>query len=97
MLVYLCLVFFRAEDGIRDHCVTGVQTCALPILIALDALRVVGRAQLAKRARHRAQTRIAVLGVQATSSEIAWRRAKRQARHFSRNARMNWSCKGFIR
>src|SRR5438132_4452667 len=23
--------FFRAEDGIRDHCVTGVQTCALPI------------------------------------------------------------------
>ena len=33
----LCLVFFffffffQAEDGIRDHCVTGVQTCALPI------------------------------------------------------------------
>src|SRR5215204_7324105 len=23
--------FFQAEDGIRDHCVTGVQTCALPI------------------------------------------------------------------
>src|SRR5438132_173234 len=28
-------VFFQAEDGIRAHCVTGVQTCALPIL-ALD-------------------------------------------------------------
>src|SRR5258707_2112787 len=27
-----CLFFFQAEDGIRDHCVTGVQTCALPIL-----------------------------------------------------------------
>src|SRR5438034_595872 len=26
--------FFQAEDGIRDHCVTGVQTCALPILWA---------------------------------------------------------------
>src|SRR5438034_3014639 len=26
----LCF-FFQAEDGIRDHCVTGVQTCALPI------------------------------------------------------------------
>src|SRR5947207_919963 len=25
------LFFFQAEDGIRDHCVTGVQTCALPI------------------------------------------------------------------
>src|SRR5260221_219929 len=23
--------FFQAEDGIRNHCVTGVQTCALPI------------------------------------------------------------------
>src|SRR5260221_9785174 len=28
------LFFFQAEDGIRDHCVTGVQTCALPILTA---------------------------------------------------------------
>src|SRR5438034_1459004 len=25
--------FFQAEDGIRDHCVTGVQTCALPICL----------------------------------------------------------------
>src|SRR5205807_2067429 len=25
--------FFQAEDGIRDYKVTGVQTCALPILI----------------------------------------------------------------
>src|SRR6201993_3688066 len=27
--------FFQAEDGIRDLTVTGVQTCALPILIDL--------------------------------------------------------------
>src|SRR5207245_7024981 len=27
--------FFRAEDGIRDATVTGVQTCALPILSSL--------------------------------------------------------------
>src|SRR5207247_5449649 len=25
--------FFQAEDGIRDPLVTGVQTCALPILV----------------------------------------------------------------
>src|SRR5688572_31388070 len=25
--------FFQAEDGIRDLTVTGVQTCALPILV----------------------------------------------------------------
>src|SRR2546422_3065227 len=27
------LVFFQAEDGIRDVAVTGVQTCALPISV----------------------------------------------------------------
>src|SRR5207244_6704151 len=27
-----CFFFFQAEDGIRDDLVTGVQTCALPIL-----------------------------------------------------------------
>src|SRR5438034_5550364 len=30
MILHNCF-FFQAEDGIRDHCVTGVQTCALPI------------------------------------------------------------------
>src|SRR5438132_1461003 len=26
----------QSEDGIRGHCVTGVQTCALPILLVLN-------------------------------------------------------------
>src|SRR5215211_936752 len=30
-MLVLRFFFFQAEDGIRDHCVTGVQTCALPI------------------------------------------------------------------
>src|SRR5260221_6291754 len=29
--IVFIVFFFQAEDGIRDHCVTGVQTCALPI------------------------------------------------------------------
>src|SRR5437868_10180271 len=29
---FLFIFFFQAEDGIRDRNVTGVQTCALPIL-----------------------------------------------------------------
>src|SRR4029453_19525330 len=33
--------FFQAEDCIRDHCVTGVQTCALPIY-QRTAVRAVG-------------------------------------------------------
>src|SRR4030066_621071 len=31
-MLKLILFFFQAEDGIRDSSVTGVQTCALPIL-----------------------------------------------------------------
>ena len=41
--LYMCLFifFFQAEDGIRDHCVTGVQTCALPIsLLTVQCLCV---------------------------------------------------------
>src|SRR2546422_6367372 len=37
----MSIFFFQAEDGIRDVAVTGVQTCALPILpneIQSDAL-----------------------------------------------------------
>src|SRR2546430_4708040 len=30
--LYVFFFFFQAEDGIRDLTVTGVQTCALPIL-----------------------------------------------------------------
>src|SRR3712207_6865744 len=30
--MYYLFFFFQAEDGIRDIGVTGVQTCALPIL-----------------------------------------------------------------
>src|SRR5947207_12996181 len=35
--LFLLFFFFQAEDGIRDYCVTGVQTCALPISRALAA------------------------------------------------------------
>ena len=32
--------FFQAEDGIRDDLVTGVQTCALPILFLLQTIPI---------------------------------------------------------
>src|SRR6266567_6038272 len=34
MCWFIFFFFFQAEDGIRDLTVTGVQTCALPILTA---------------------------------------------------------------
>src|SRR5258707_932574 len=45
--------FFQAEDGIRDIGVTGVQTCALPILLSLGQL-LSGR-RLDSRERSRLQ------------------------------------------
>src|SRR5206468_7945584 len=45
--VYCTLVvivfFFQAEDGIRDLIVTGVQTCALPILSTTPKARRAGK------------------------------------------------------
>src|SRR5215211_5634543 len=43
--IFQCF-FFQAEDGIRDHCVTGVQTCALPIS------SVAARARVAELVEH---------------------------------------------
>src|SRR5438034_2322191 len=37
--VWFLFFFFQAEDGIRDHCVTGVQTCALPIWLPAGTCR----------------------------------------------------------
>src|SRR5690625_6049157 len=36
--MYIVHIFFKAEDGIRDGHVTGVQTCALPISMKLYQL-----------------------------------------------------------
>src|SRR5207249_8028288 len=35
----ISVFFFQAEDGIRDRNVTGVQTCALPILNIVERRR----------------------------------------------------------
>src|SRR5256886_16886329 len=43
----VCIFFFQAEDGIRDLTVTGVQTCALPILGG-DDHRAAGRSRPAR-------------------------------------------------
>src|SRR5260370_17590693 len=41
--------FFQAEDGIRDSSATGVQTCALPILIASLAAEIAAAKEAIKR------------------------------------------------
>src|SRR5690606_10886206 len=49
--------FFQAEDGIRDFHVTGVQTCALPIALGIEAragiaIVVPGTAQVGRGFEH---------------------------------------------
>src|SRR5438034_3148222 len=57
-MLFFFFFFFQAEDGIRDHCVTGVQTCALPISRRQDPhsrrRRPRQRLRRAPRARRRA-------------------------------------------
>src|SRR5690606_40371285 len=42
-IIYFVFFFFQAEDGIRDFHVTGVQTCALPILRSAGTRRSLTR------------------------------------------------------
>src|SRR3989449_4182123 len=60
-MIFGCF-FFQAEDGIRDVAVTGVQTCALPILI--------GELELA--ARCLTGKLIAVTGTNGKSTTVTW-------------------------
>src|SRR5262252_10311437 len=55
--VFLRLFFFlQAEDGIRAHCVTGVQTCALPISLGqAEALNRLGELSLCTSATGQAR------------------------------------------
>src|SRR5205823_11795259 len=72
-----CMIFFfQAEDGIRDKLVTGVQTCALPILriAVVEELRSRRRphaatAQLFARARLARRSAIGVAGGEERSEE----------------------------
>ena len=56
--------FFQAEDGIRDHCVTGVLTCAHPIWRGRRPalLRATRRARRHRRGRADSRRRSALRG-----------------------------------
>src|SRR2546426_10541948 len=59
--------FFQAEDGIRDYKVTGVQTCALPILALL---RAPGARLVALEEKVRAVVVVGIRAVLALKHEI---------------------------
>src|SRR5438067_6212582 len=73
--------FFQAEDGIRDRNVTGVQTCALPILMTSVLMTADGRTVEAEAAhgtvtRHyRQHQRGEPTSTNPIASIFAWTRA----------------------
>src|SRR2546428_13900184 len=73
-LGFIFFFFFQAEDGIRDLIVTGVQTCALPILRESRATAFPARAQ--KRRPGAAARRVRP----ARSGRARRRRARRETR-----------------
>src|SRR6266540_1549979 len=49
MIFFCFFFFFQADDGIRDRDVTGVQTCALPILPLAWGFVILARVPLRAR------------------------------------------------
>src|SRR5207244_7427385 len=68
--------FFQAEDGIRDDLVTGVQTCALPILS--EVARAASREARAARATSLTAARNASIVESDSSPMLAIRSEERR-------------------
>src|SRR5690349_24000284 len=64
--------FFQAEDGIRDLYVTGVQTCALPILFARPSRQTPAGppAQRRQISREQVVERVGVAGLRSEERRV---------------------------
>src|SRR5690606_40564835 len=80
--------FFQAEDGIRDFHVTGVQTCALPILDA-GVAGVRERDDLLRRKIVELRDRVAGAGVE-LDDPIGPFRERSEARRAGKESRSGW-------
>src|SRR5258706_5397782 len=91
--VVLCF-FFQAEDGIRDWSVTGVQTCALPILGRLSRH---GWREFVAEERdkiHAIRDEIQTLAQEMRQSIIEYRRivnTRSEERRVGKECRSRWS------
>src|SRR5256886_3530518 len=73
-----CFFFFQAEDGIRDLTVTGVQTCALPILrggvLYMSVMRSPGTPKAVRRSLDSSTTTRIASTRSTTHRSIRWAR-----------------------
>src|SRR5256885_7463385 len=74
------IFFFQAEDGIRDYKVTGVQTCALPILFERF-----GRPNVLSLSRSRPSR------ASQTDANLTQREARSEERRVGKECRSRWS------
>src|SRR3989475_9625288 len=82
---FLFFFFFQAEDGIRDLTVTGVQTCALPILLVVGEAIETGRGLFRHRRRaHRA-------GAGGPARQIGMGAERSEERRVGKECRSRWS------
>src|SRR5438105_8157016 len=101
----ISLFFFQAEDGIRDPLVTGVQTCALPILLGIAAgagawLTIQHKVLPVKAAVPKAATRAAIAPPTGAKpvAEIAPEALKRsEERRVGKECRCGWSADQYKR
>src|SRR5688572_32399204 len=77
------IFFFQAEDGIRDLTVTGVQTCALPILSLFAS------GKIAPRCREEAITEYLLFRQVAGSATLFEDRS--EERRVGKECRSGWS------
>src|SRR5437868_11054648 len=68
-MIYYLFFFFQAEDGIRDRNVTGVQTCALPILV--HAGTCVNQKPIVKKGQHVKRGQVVADGPNTDHGELA--------------------------
>src|SRR2546430_12824551 len=89
--------FFQAEDGIRDLTVTGVQTCALPILVIVvprlgEAVAPDGSLAAAERERLRAYVRGRVANRPTELPDVvAAESVRSEERRVGKEGRSRWS------
>src|SRR2546421_5352824 len=93
--------FFQAEDGIRDLIVTGVQTCALPILSSVPAalelmnelarwlLELTGMPAIALSPKAGAHGELT--GMMAIKAALAARGERSEERRVGKECRSRWS------
>src|SRR2546430_12217625 len=70
--------FFQAEDGIRDLTVTGVQTCALPILMSCS-VRFGARSVSVRNGvapREKVMRSFSIMCTNTTGSQVSWRTSR---------------------